>query len=195
MLWHLYRSLRPRVHHSNLSDEELLFHFEHSRDNYWLGLLLQRYTLLLLGLAMKYLREKSAAQDAVQQVFLKALTRFPKEPMNNVKGWLFILMRNHCLQLLRDSEHLAPEDYVANAVAEQAPIEDILQQEFRLQEMEQALTALNPEQQKCLRAFYLEHKSYQQITEAYGYSFTQVKSYIQNGKRNLKIILSRSQKP
>ncbi|MBS1616044.1 MAG: sigma-70 family RNA polymerase sigma factor [Bacteroidetes bacterium] len=185
----------PHTHHNNLSDDELLHRFEHSRDNYWLGLLLQRYTLLLLGLAMKYLRDQSSAQDAVQQVFLKALTRFPKEPMGNVKGWLFILMRNHCFQLLRDADHWVPEPIGVGTVSEPDSIAHFLEKEFLLQELEQALNELGLEQQQCIRAFYLEHQSYQQITDMYGYSFSQVKSFIQNGKRNLKIILSKKVKP
>ena len=180
------------AHHSRLSDDELLLRYRRSSDNYWLGLLLQRYTLLLLGVAMKYLQEKSAAQDAVQQVFLKALTHFPQGEIGNFKGWLYVLIRNHCLQLLRDATHLAPEEAIGRIAAEPARAEEALQREVQLSELEKAVAELGPEQQTCIRAFYLERKSYQRITEETGYSFAQVKSYIQNGKRNLKIILSRT---
>jgi RNA polymerase sigma-70 factor (ECF subfamily) len=37
--------------------------------------------------------------------------------------------------------------------------------------------------------FYLHQQSYQQIAEGTGYSLSQVKSHIQNGKRNLKLLL------
>jgi DNA-directed RNA polymerase specialized sigma24 family protein len=60
--------------YSNLSDEELLAAYKASGDNHWLGHLLQRYTGLLLGVALKYLKNKTLAEDAVQQVFMKALT-------------------------------------------------------------------------------------------------------------------------
>jgi RNA polymerase sigma-70 factor (ECF subfamily) len=40
--------------------------------------------------------------------------------------------------------------------------------------------------------FYLEKKTYQQIMEEKGYSFMQVKSYIQNGKRKLRVILDKN---
>jgi len=164
-------------------------------DNSWLGILLQRYTLLLLGVAMKYLKDKSAAQDAVQQVFLKALTHLPQGEIANFKGWLYILMRNHCLQELRDAVQRAPEAVLGRAAAEPEHKEEALQHEIHLSDLEHALEELGAEQKACIRAFYLQHKSYQRIMDETGFSFAQVKSYIQNGKRNLKIILSRRALP
>jgi RNA polymerase sigma-70 factor (ECF subfamily) len=184
--------LTSPAHHSKLSDDELLLRFRRSGDNCWLGLLLQRYTLLLLGVAMKYLQEKSAAQDAVQQVFLKALTHLPQDDIGNFKGWLYVLMRNHCLQMLRDTTRLAPEEAIGRIAAEPEHEEERLRREVKLSELEAAIGRLGTEQQTCIRAFYLERKSYQRITEETGYSFAQVKSYVQNGKRNLKIMLSRT---
>jgi len=178
-------------HHTNLTDEELLLRYRQSADNYWLGLLLQRYALLLLGVAMKYLQEKALAEDAVQQVFLKALTHLPQAEIINFKGWLYVLTRNHCLQTLRDAAPLAPESSLEKVAGDAEPLEDALRHELHLTELEKAIEELGPEQQTCIRAFYLQRKSYQEITAATGYSFAQVKSYIQNGKRNLKIILSR----
>jgi RNA polymerase sigma-70 factor (ECF subfamily) len=62
-----------------------------------------------------------------------------------------------------------------------------------LDQMSDALLKLNKEQQLCVTLFYLEKKSYQQIASQTGYSMMQVKSHIQNGKRNLKLLLERSQ--
>jgi RNA polymerase sigma-70 factor (ECF subfamily) len=187
--------LPQSTNHSTLSDEELLLRFRGTDDNAWLGILLQRYTLLLLGVAMKYLKDKDAAQDAVQQIFLKTLTHLPSGEIGNFKGWLYILMRNHCLQYLRDHVHFAPEEAIQWVPAEQERKEEALLHELTLTEMESALDELVKEQQVCVKAFYLERKSYQRIMDDTGFSFAQVKSYIQNGKRNLKIILSRRMKP
>jgi RNA polymerase sigma-70 factor (ECF subfamily) len=177
--------------HSNHSDEDLLLRFRTTGDNGWLGVLLQRYTMLLLGVAMKYLKDKDTAQDAVQQIFLKTLTHLPAGEIGNFKGWLYVLMRNHCLQYLRDRVYHAPEEAIERAPAEIDSRHDAREKEVTLTEMEAALDDLAAEQQICIRAFYLQRKSYQRIMEDTGFSFAQVKSYIQNGKRNLKIILSR----
>lgn len=172
--------------YDSLTDEQLLSRYRQYRDNHWLGVLLERYTTLLLGVAMKYLKDTDQAADAVQQVFLKTLTSLPEEPVNNFKGWLYILMRNHCLRLLQEQQRtagvisLAAEDPEPGA-GEQAVDDPELVRE--------AIAQLKGPQQTAVRMFYIEGKNYRQIMEATGYNFMQVKSYIQNGKRNLKQIL------
>lgn len=188
---HLYDKklhLENYSQHSKLSDEELLQAYRAGGDNAWLGYLLQRYTMLLLGVAMKYIKDKEKAQDAVQQVFEKVLTHLPEGEIYNFKGWLYILMRNHCLQLLRDKTHIMGDEWLSN-VAGETNGEDIQWKDYTLEQMEAALEELNAEQKEAIVLFYLKKQSYQQIMTRTGYSFEQVKSYIQNGKRNLKQIL------
>lgn len=175
--------------HTSLTDEQLLLAYRTSRENHWLGYLLQRYTVLLLGVAVKYLKDKDEAQDAVQQIFLKAITHLPEGEIQNFKGWLYILMRNHCLQLLRDKSYKAPEEVLQHVAAEEVQETSY---DYTPEQMNAALEQLNGEQRTCVICFYLKKMSYQQIMEQTGFSFAQVKSYIQNGKRNLKTILSRN---
>ena len=101
------------INHTNLSDEELLEAWRAYGDNRYMGFLLQRYTALLLGVALKYLKDRSLAEDAVQQVFEKALKHLPKDEILNFKGWLYVLTRNHCLQQLRDKPPMADEAALA----------------------------------------------------------------------------------
>lgn len=178
-------------HHTKLSDEELLRAFRVANDNQWLGYLLQRYTALLLGVAMKYLKNKAYAEDAVQQVFVKALTALPREEILNFKGWLYVLMRNHCLQMLRDHTNSSGIPLPEFLAQEEPDKETVLWQEHTLGQLEEAMEHLNPEQKKSIELFYLKNQSYEQIITQTGYTFMQVKSYIQNGKRNLKMILLR----
>lgn len=179
--------------YTQMTDEALLAQFRSNGDNTLLGVLLQRYTLLLLGVGMKYLKDKDGAQDAVQQVFLKAITHMPKEEIQNFKGWLYILMRNHCLQLLRDKHYLTEESAISHVAAEESDKELLLWKDKTLEQMQPALQQLEAAQRQCISLFYLEKQSYKQIMERTGYTFEQVKSYIQNGKRNLKQILLRLQ--
>ena len=153
-----------------------------------------RYTTLLFGVAVKYLKDKNRAEDAVQQVFEKVLTHIPQQEILNFKGWLYILMRNHCLQQLRDKAYFADETSLLQLPVEETNQEDALWREHTLQQMEQAIELLNEEQRKTIVLFYLKKYSYEQIIEKTGYSFMQVKSFIQNGKRNLKTILSKKQR-
>ncbi len=175
--------------HINLSDEELLQRFKTTGDNQWLGYLMQRYTTLLLGVALKYLKGKQLAEDAVQQVFIKVLTHLPKEEILNFKGWLYILMRNHCLQQLRDKTYFADETALMSVSQPETDNEEIKWQEHTVQQMIEAIELLNEEQKISVTLFYLKKLSYEQIIAQTGFTFMQVKSYIQNGKRNLKAIL------
>ena len=177
--------------HIDLSDEDLLLRYKTSRDSEWLGILLQRYTMLLFGVAMKYLKEKNSAEEAVQQVCFKVLTHLPEGDILNFKGWLYVLMRNNCLQLLRDRTYSMDEEKLHDLPASESARDELRYKEYTIEQMNEALKELNEEQRKSVVLFYLHKLSYQEIMERTGYSYMQVKSFIQNGKRNLKIILTK----
>jgi RNA polymerase sigma factor (sigma-70 family) len=176
--------------HNHITDQELLEKFHADHDNEWLGILLQRYTLLLLGVCMKYLKNEEEAKDSVQQVFLKVIQELHKYKVEYFKSWLYMVAKNHCLMKLRDRQGKIPAeltDRVAATPEEESDRQALIQNDRTLDLMETGLKELNKEQQQCVTLFYLEKKSYQEISEETGYSMLQVKSYIQNGKRNLKI--------
>jgi RNA polymerase sigma factor (sigma-70 family) len=181
--------------YKHIEDNELLQRFYLDKNNEWLGILLQRYTLLLLGVCMKYLKNEEEAKDAVQQIFLKTITELHKYKVDYFKSWMYMVAKNHCLMKLRNKNNTAIEinDRVLSAPDETESNKTHQQKEITLTNMEQALESLNQEQQQCVTLFYLEKKSYQEITQLTGYSLLQVKSHIQNGKRNLKIMLERQQ--
>lgn len=182
--------------YSHIDDNQLLQNFYADKNNEWLGILLQRYTLLLLGVCMKYLKNEEEAKDGVQQVFLKAITELHKYKVDYFKSWLYMVAKNHCLMKLRDKGKHAVEinEQVLAAPDETTDKKKHLEKDAALSNMETALRQLNPEQLQCVTLFYLEKKSYQEITQVSGYNLLQVKSHIQNGKRNLKILLERLQK-
>lgn len=181
--------------YNHISDQELLESFYHDHDNEWLGILLQRYTMLLLGVCMKYLKNEEEAKDAVQQVFLKVIGELQKYKVGYFKSWLYMVAKNHCLMKLRDKGKVPVEitDNIMATPAEPDSLQTHTEKEMLLTQMASALQRLNFEQQQCVTLFYLEKKSYQEVADATGYSLLQVKSHIQNGKRNLKIMLERIQ--
>src|ERR1044072_4223362 len=92
--------------------------------------------------------------------------------------------------MLRGATYKTDEQVLANLSDTGAENKEaLLEHEYTLGQMNEALEHLNEEQRVSLVMFYLEKRSYQQIMEQTGFTFTQVKSYIQNGKRNLKLIL------
>jgi RNA polymerase sigma factor (sigma-70 family) len=174
---------------SNLTDQQLLENFYKDHDNTWLGILLQRYTLLLLGVSMKYLKNEEEAKDCVQQIFIKVILELQKYRVTYFKSWIYMVVKNQCLMRLREKQTRITTELNEALLAtadEETDKPDLLQNDYTLELMNESLNELNPEQKQCVTLFYLQKKSYREISESTGYSLLQVKSYIQNGKRNLK---------
>jgi len=172
----------------HISDATLLENFYHDHNNQWLGMLLQRYTLMLLGVCMKYLKNEEDAKDSVQQIFLKVIIEVEKYKVEYFKSWLYMVAKNHCLMRLRETHGKIPSELHDDlqAAADEPTLQTKLANEQIFGLMQEALTELNKEQQQCITLFYLEKRTYQDIAQQTGFSLMQVKSYIQNGKRNLK---------
>lgn len=177
----------------HITDSQLIERFISDQNKEWLGILLERYTLLLLGVCMKYLKEEEAAKDAVQQVFLKALNEMGKYPIQYPKSWLYKVACNHCLMQLRDEKKSVPLADNAPLIEESSNLKDHQEREINLTLLETCITELNKEQQTCITLFYLQKQSYHAIAAATGMSVLQVKSHIQNGKRNLKLLMVKKQ--
>ncbi|MGC4231596.1 MAG: sigma-70 family RNA polymerase sigma factor [Niabella sp.] len=181
--------------YKDINDGELLQRFRQTQNNEWLGILLQRYTLLLFGVCMKYLKDENEARDCVQQIFLKVIQEVSKYKIDYFKSWLYMVAKNQCLTLLRDKKGKIPVELTETngdftyeeQNQEEGPVitDDLLKE---------ALNGLNEEQYKCVTLFYLQKNSYQQISEVTGYSLLKVKSYIQNGKRNLRLLIEKKVK-
>lgn len=174
-----------------MEDQELLRVYHEEKDNFFLGVLLERYTMLIFGVSMKYLKNEEDAKDAVQQIFLKVAGELQKYKVAYFKSWLYMVTRNHCLMQLRN-KNLGKVHELKTEMA--APADDTaliqkFEREILLENLHGALKNLAEGQRTCLTLFYLERKSYQEITEITGMDLLQVKSHIQNGKRNLKILV------
>ena len=141
---------------------------------------------------MKYLKNEEEAKDCVQQVFLKAITELHKYKVDYFKSWLYTVAKNHCLMKLRDKGkyNLEITEHLSGTIEENTVETHLaLEKDQALNAVETALLQLNNEQQQCVTLFYLQKKSYHEITEITGFTLLQVKSYIQNGKRNLKLLM------
>lgn len=183
--------------YNHITDAGLLENYYRDGNNEWLGILMQRYTLLLYGVCMKYLKNEEEAKDGVQQIFLKVISEVQKYPVTYFKSWLYTIARNYCLMQLRDKGKLPLPVTEKMIIAEPGENNATLyhqQKDTTLSLMTEALDELNEEQKKSVTLFYLRKKSYHEIEAETGYSLMQVKSYIQNGKRNLKIIMEKKMK-
>ncbi len=178
---------------NHITDQELLDRYYADGNKEWLGSLLSRYTLLLFGVCMKYLKQEEEAKDCVQQIFVKIITELPKYRVTFFKSWIYTIARNHCLMKLRDQHgrQVQLSETMLAGWDEESGKNRHLEKDRMLERMAAALEELGPEQKRCILLFYLEKKSYQDIVEATGFTLMQVKSHIQNGKRNLKLLIER----
>lgn len=180
--------------YSEITDNELLQRYVQTNDNKWLGILLQRYTMLLLGVCMKYLKDENEAQDAVQQVFIKVIQEVHKYRIDYFKSWLYMVAKNHCLTSLRDKRRTISEALTDNhtfTLPDDVDNDIALTEQVSTEMLATALEQLSEEQKQCVNLFYLQKRSYAEISSATGFTLKQVKSYIQNGKRNLKMIIEK----
>lgn len=182
------------------SDAALLDLYKKDKDTKWIGYLFERYTLLVFGVCMKYLKQVNDAKDATQQVFEKAFVEVNKYEVTYFKSWIYSIARNHCLMQLRGKGlqtvfmETLPEELGENFNTQESLDAKENLHEQQIENLSEAIAHLNQEQQLCIDLFYLQKLSYKEIEEKTGYSFQQVKSHIQNGKRNLRIYLEQQQK-
>lgn len=179
---------------ADLDDLELLSRYRQSGNAEWAGALYTRYTSLVYGVCLKYLKDRDDAKDAVMQLFEKLLVSLKEHNITHFKSWLYVTARNFCLMELRRrkgkyAEELSPDLMESSAAPHPDDSDDL---ESNLGKLEKCIEELGREQKECVQLFYLQQKCYQEVSDATGFDMNKVKSYIQNGKRNLKICMERN---
>jgi RNA polymerase sigma factor (sigma-70 family) len=176
---------------STLGDHELILKYKASGDLEILGQLFSRYTPLVYGVCVKYLKDRDDAKDSVMQIFEKLVRSLKEHPVDNFKSWLYVTSRNHCLMQLRARKGKFQVE-ISDPVMESElllHLEEEPELEQNLSKLERCIEALAEDQKRCVQLFFLQEKCYRDITGLTGYDLNKVKSYIQNGKRNLKICM------
>jgi len=177
-----------------MTERELLQHYRATGDLEVLGRIYAPYMSLLYGVCYKYLNDADRSQDAVMQIFEELIAKLRKHEVDNFKSWLYTFSRNYCLMELRKDKRVTQVDIEEHMAESESLLEQgdkPLWQESEFEKLETCMLTLNVEQERCVRLFYLEQKCYKDIVEETGYELNKVKSYIQNGKRNLKICMEK----
>lgn len=177
-----------------MTDKELLDLYKASGDLDLLGKVYHRYMAMVYGVCLKYLKDREASKDAVMQIFEKLVKTLREHEVTHFKSWLYATSRNHCLMDLRAQKGKKFEELSPFLMETDGPLhlEDDQEMETNLTKLEKCMEELGNEQKQCVRLFYMEQRCYKEITGMTGYDFNSVKSYIQNGKRNLKLCMERN---
>ena len=172
-------------------DAELVAAYRQSGDLTLLATLYQRYMDLLYGVALKYLGEPETARDAVMAIFEELAQKLLKHEVENFKGWLYTLAKNHCLMQLRSARRMKTSEFDPDHVQmeEDVHLNGVFEREQQLDKLSKCLETLSSEQKQVVELFYLQHKCYKDIEAMTGMEWNKVRSHIQNGRRNLKICM------
>jgi len=174
---------------TELSDEALIDEYLLTGDKDLIGILFERYTHLVYGICLRYINDHEQRKDAVMEIFESLFDKLAVHKVSCFRNWLYSVARNHCLMMIRKA---AGAERMRQRVSDESDVY-AWQPDLRVPEEEclvqEAVGQLPGEQKRCLSLLYLEDKSYRDISETTGYSLNQVKSYVQNGKRNLKIYI------
>ena len=176
------------------NEHDMLAGYRKTGDLEVLGKLYEQYMPLVFGLCLKYFRDEEQSKDAVMQIFEDLVKKLRIHEVSNFKSWLYTLSRNHCLMIIRSaSKHETvsiDENFMENDAFVHLNLED--DTENKLVIMAKCIDDLPSEQKLSINLFYMEQKCYKEVADMTGYDLNKVKSYIQNGKRNLKICIEKN---
>lgn len=179
---------------TSLTDEELLAAFKENADQEMLAQLYTRYTDLLYGVCLKYLKDSEAAKDAVMNLYQELLVKLQTHNVDNFKSWLYVTAKNFCLMQLRREKKMITVEFTSTVMQSEdfQHLDSVLEKEHELKKLEQCIEHLPDEQKQSIGLFYLQNKCYNEIVEQTGFEWNKVRSLIQNGRRNLKICMEKN---
>lgn len=177
---------------------ELVMKYRKTQKQEFLGELYNRHMTLVMGVSMKYLHNEHDSSDAVMEIFEVVREDLLKYEVSYFKSWLYMVTKNYCLmrksklrtqQKREENYQRDSRTFMESESAIHLMEED--RREEQLTQLENCIETLRDQQKQCIELFYLREKCYLEIAESTGYALSKVKSYIQNGKRNLKLCLER----
>ena len=178
-----------RKKYNKIEENTLPEVFRKSEDQRIIAEIYNRYSHLMLGIALKYLKNKTDAEDLVMDIMEKLPKLLMSHKINYFKSWLYTVTKNECLMKLRKNNYDVDIESIAIKDSSNADYDEKIADEQKIEILEKVLADLEPMQKTVIQAFYLDDMSYIEISEKFGYELKKVKSAIQNGKRNLKIKL------
>jgi RNA polymerase sigma factor (sigma-70 family) len=178
---------------SGKTDNELVVEYTTTLDTRFAGELYSRYADLIYGVCLKYLKQPENAQDSAVAIFEELVAKIPKHNIDNFKGWLYTLTKNHCLMRIRSSKKHLTVNIDAELMHSEDPVHlnGVLEREENLAQLEYCMGELAAEQRQVIALFYMEGKCYNEISVDTGIEWNKVRSYIQNGRRNLKLCIEK----
>jgi RNA polymerase sigma-70 factor (ECF subfamily) len=186
--------LLARNHSKDDADDVLLERYAKSGDLELLGELYSRHTEMVYYVCLRYFKDEEKSKDAVMHIFEELINKVNRQEIKDFGKWLYVVTKNHCLMDIRarkNTYEISLDEFVEFPL-HLHPQESYVEKEERMSRMERCMDKLPDKQKVSIDLFFLNEKCYKEIVETTGFSMKEVKSYIQNGKRNLKNCMERS---
>ena len=143
----------------------------------------------VLGLCYYYTRDVELSKDLTMDTFETYLKRGKKGPViNDIKSYLLGIARNLCMAHFKKSKRTQS---IEESVLQFMEYEDenAPNGEEVIDRLMMSMCKLTTDQRRCVELFFIKGCSYNQISKKLNFSYNEVKSFIQNGKRNLKKLM------
>lgn len=178
---------------SDKLDEELIINFQSNGNLNTLADLYQRYIELVYGVCLKYLKNEEDAKDAVINIYEELIGKLKKHQVDYFRAWLYQLSKNHCLMILRKKKIISLNPDLENMhLSDNLHLEEVMNKETHLTNLHKCIEQLTDLQKQAITLFYLENKCYKEIASISKIETGKIKSFIQNGRRNLKICMDKT---
>jgi RNA polymerase sigma-70 factor (ECF subfamily) len=167
--------------------------YKGNNNQHFLAELYLRYTELIYGVCLKYLKDPESAKDAVMNIYQELIIKLQTNEVDNFKSWLYVVAKNHCLMQLRKEKKMVIVEFQSSVMQSEdfSHLDNVLEKEQDFKRLEQCLDKLPEEQRQSIQLFYLQNKCYNEIVEQTGMEWNKIRSLIQNGRRNLKICMEK----
>lgn len=181
----------------DLSVRQLIECYRETQDQNYVVALFERYAHLIQSVCLKHLKNPDDCKDATVDIYLLLLDRLLGQEVDYFNSWLYVVVRNYCRSYLNkkkrqptsrlDDEELELQLWKIGSYEHLSSDSDRNETKHRVRA---AVQELRQEQRNCITGRYFDGKTYREIAAEFGYSEKSVKSYIENGRRNLRIKLS-----
>ncbi len=173
-----------------LSDEDIISLYKEKLWTSCIDELYQRYAHMVFGVCLKYVKQIENAEDLTLSLFTSLSEKLLHHQVLHFKSWLYVSARNSSLMFLRSNKmnlELKDDDILYDDSEQR--LDDKLEQDELIESLIEVCELLKQEQRICIQLFYLQKKSYEEVANMTNYSLKEVKSHLQNGRRNLKLML------
>lgn len=144
----------------------------------------------LFGLALRILRRRDWAEEALQECFVTVWRRASdyKPDLGPAMPWITVILRNKCLDRLRREKPLQPLD--ESAAAERpdegpSPLEGAMAN-AEAKRLKGCVDELDGEQKRSIQLAYYEGLTHEELAKRMAAPLGTVKSWIRRGLQRLK---------